>query len=105
MPDNSYTKICKTEALRENVGIKIRIQQKDIGIFKINGEIFAVSNVCPHNRASVLHNGQLTGYEITCPHHGWVFDLKTGECLKGYKEIHKYDTIIENGEIWIKLKD
>lgn len=64
-----------------------------MGIFNIDGEFFAVRNVCPHQGAS-LCRGELYGtldssapgeyrhgtsqLMLRCPWHGWEFDVRTG---------------------------
>ena len=66
---------------------------KAIVIFNIKGELFALSDKCPHRGAS-LSNGVLTGLVtsngpgdytyskageiIRCPWHQWEFDVRTG---------------------------
>lgn len=48
-------------------------------LFNVDGEIFALDNVCPH-AGGPLGEGSLEGTIVTCPWHGWSFDVKTGEC-------------------------
>lgn len=66
---------------------------RDIVIFNIDGEYFALLNTCPH-RGARLSDGRLTsavasdgygsyalrnqGQVLRCPWHGWEFDLRSG---------------------------
>ncbi len=69
---------------------------RSIGIFNINGQFYALKNVCPHQGAqlcqgtlkgitSLDENGrpllQREGEVIRCPWHGWEFDIATGRSL------------------------
>jgi nitrite reductase/ring-hydroxylating ferredoxin subunit len=49
---------------------------------KVEGEIYALSDRCPHRGFPLHHNGKLDGYTITCAYHGGQFDIRTGACVK-----------------------
>ncbi len=51
---------------------------KPIALFNVNGEFFAINHVCPH-RGGPLGDGRLSGTVVTCPWHGWTFDVRTGQ--------------------------
>ena len=36
---------------------------------------------CPHQTTNIPHLA-LSGATLTCPKHGWVFDVRTGECTE-----------------------
>ena len=71
----------------------VTVEGRGIVVLNIKGELFALSNTCPHKGAS-LANGLLTGlvrstkpgeyqYErageiLRCPWHQWEFDVRTG---------------------------
>ena len=49
-----------------------------IAIFNVDGEYFAINNICPH-RGGPLGEGDVEGTLVACPWHGWQFDVKTGK--------------------------
>jgi nitrite reductase/ring-hydroxylating ferredoxin subunit len=52
-----------------------------IALFHIDGgQILAVDGICPH-QGGPLANGEVAGTIVTCPWHGWKFDLADGRCL------------------------
>lgn len=55
---------------------------RPILLAKVQGEIFALSNKCPHRGFPLHHNGKLDGYTITCGYHGGQFDIRTGACVR-----------------------
>lgn len=76
---------------------EVRIDGRSICVFNIDGEFFAIRNVCPHQGAS-LSRGKICGIHvcnqsldevvyqrageiIRCPWHGWEFDIKTGKSV------------------------
>lgn len=86
-----------------------------IGVFNVNGEFFALRNVCPHQLAP-LCLGKITGtcapgsvgeyrWErdgeiIRCPWHGWEFDIKTGRSVFNPHRVRvkRYEVTLEPGE-------
>ncbi len=81
----------------------VRIQGREIAVFNAGGTFFAVKNSCPHEAAS-LERGRLEGSVLTCPGHGWRFDLRTGDCLdRPLAGLRCYRVEVRSGSIWIGL--
>lgn len=55
---------------------------RSVVVFRIDGQLHAIENSCPHNGAS-LASGCLQGTVLSCPAHGVRFDLRTGRSLAG----------------------
>jgi nitrite reductase/ring-hydroxylating ferredoxin subunit len=69
----------------------------------VDGEIVAVPGVCPHEDVA-LADGDLTGSTITCPGHGYMFDLHTGRCAHDPGlELRRYPLTIIGDELWADL--
>ena len=49
-----------------------------VAVFNVDGEFFALDGVCPH-QGGPLGKGALQGCIVTCPWHGWQFDVRNGE--------------------------
>ena len=62
----------------------VRIKGKPILLVGVAGEVYGVSNRCPHEGCE-LQGGILTGYTVMCPCHGWKFDVETGNTKKSLK--------------------
>lgn len=76
-----------------------------IAVFNVSGELFAISNECPH-RLGPLHEGYLEGFLVTCPWHGWQFDLRTGVCdtIPG-RDITTYPVRSDATGVFVTLPD
>ena len=69
----------------------------------IDGEFVACPGVCPHEDVA-LWPGDLHGAELTCPGHGYVFDLHTGRCRHDAGlELRRYPITVIGDEIWADL--
>jgi len=97
-----FTKICQIKDLKENSGKRFFIGDIDTAVFKLNNEIFALSNICPHQHAALLFDGFIEDEFIACPAHGWQFSLRTGKTPEGRNGISIYETFIEDGWLYIK---
>lgn len=75
-----------------------------IGLFKVQGEYWAVDALCSHQRASLMH-GEVEGYELICPVHGARFDLRTGRhlSLPAVRPIRSYPVRVVQTEIEIQV--
>src|SRR5690348_14357617 len=52
-----------------------------VALFNVDGRFYALDGVCPH-AGGPLGEGALRGTVVTCPWHGWQFDVVSGEnCL------------------------
>jgi len=47
-------------------------------LFNVDGQISALDGICPH-QGGPLAEGQVEGTTVTCPWHGWQFDVRTGQ--------------------------
>lgn len=60
----------------------VRAGAYEVALFNVGGEFYALENVCPH-QGGPLADGWLEGTGITCPWHGWCFDVRTGKMALG----------------------
>ena len=95
--------ICKLSELKENIGSRFIIDDIEIAVFKIDGNIFAVSNICPHQHTALIYEGIIEDECVVCPVHGWIFDLKTGNKKSGRKGLDTYQVEINDGDVFVKV--
>lgn len=72
-----FVKVTAKNEVVANQGKVVEVQGKQIALFNIDGKICAIENVCPH-RGGPVGEGDLQGKVVTCPWHGWQFDVTTG---------------------------
>jgi len=92
-----------------------RVKGRDIALFNVKGEFFALLDRCPHEGGS-LCRGRITGliesdapgqYRVSrhgelvrCPWHGWEFDIRTGQswCDPSNTYARTYPVTVATGE-------
>ena len=61
-----FVKVARTDEINPGQARLIAVKGKQIALFNINGEFFAIDNLCTHEEAS-LAEGEISGHEVTCP--------------------------------------
>ncbi|MFN0051240.1 MAG: Rieske (2Fe-2S) protein [Planctomycetales bacterium] len=76
-----------------------------IALFNVEGTFYALDGVCPH-AGGPLGEGTLRGSIITCPWHGWQFDVTSGQnCLNARICHTKFATRIEGDRVIVEIPD
>ncbi len=57
--------------------VNITVDQRNLVVCNVGGELCAVENVCPH-AGMPIGQGELRGAALTCPFHGYTYDVRTG---------------------------
>jgi len=99
--EDDYKKICKVSELKESRGKRFLINDVDVAVFKVNGEVYVLNNTCPHQHTTVIYDGFIEEGCVVCPAHGWMFDLKTGKQPTGAKGLESYPVKIINDEVFV----
>jgi nitrite reductase/ring-hydroxylating ferredoxin subunit len=55
----------------------VSVEGKSLLVVNLGEKLMACANICPH-AGKPLHEGELAGTVLTCPFHGYAFDLRTG---------------------------
>jgi toluene monooxygenase system ferredoxin subunit len=103
MTENSWHRIGPLASLADGAKSGKYIQGQYIFLVRLGEEVFAYEDRCPHTGAS-LSDGRLQKNCLTCRHHLWQFDARTGQSIrpKGYK-IKSYLVKIEDGDVFVSL--
>ncbi|MCA1829555.1 MAG: Rieske (2Fe-2S) protein [Myxococcales bacterium] len=79
------------------------VDDHDILVFRKNGEIKALSNICPHFGGPVGYHQMREGV-FTCLWHNYRFDAESGQCLSRQNLcLRSYKVKVEDGGIWVQL--
>ena len=95
------TVICKISEFPVGTAKKVTVEGKEIAVFNVDGEFYAISNVCPHKGYS-LSEGEVEEKKVACPGHGWVFDLKTGNEQNLPVSVNKYNVSVEDENVLVE---
>lgn len=79
------------------------VADRIVALFNVDGEYFALDGICPH-QGGPLGKGPLRGCVVTCPWHGWQFDVRSGQHQASPSLRHPaYPVKVEGGDVWIDV--
>ncbi len=73
-----FQKIANKKDIKEGGLLGVELEGNNIVLAMINGQVFAMDAVCSHQGAP-LEEGTLEGFNLTCPWHYAVFDVRNGK--------------------------
>jgi len=99
-----YVKIASTRDFESKRYRSYRILARKVGIFRdADGAFYATEIACKHQNWD-LTTGRIEGDLVTCPRHGWVYNVRTGDCLThDSKRLRRYGLRVEGEDIYITL--
>ena len=97
----NFIKVASTSDLKPGENKVVSVDGKDVALFNVNGEFFAINNVCTH-RGGSLGDGFLEENVVSCPLHGWQYDVKTGEnvTIPG-RNVASYQVKVEGNDVLV----
>ncbi|MBI4004035.1 MAG: nitrite reductase small subunit NirD [Candidatus Omnitrophica bacterium] len=99
----TLTKVAKTSDIPTGTGKVVEVGGKTVAVFNCEGTFYAIDNTCKH-RGGPLGEGSLSETTVTCPWHGWEYDVKTGECAMDRSvKVQKFDVKVEGDDILVSL--
>ena len=71
---------------------------------RVGDAVYACGDVCTH-RGGPLGEGKLNGTRLACPWHGWMFDVRTGQCVFPGRgaSVPTYPVSLETGDVVVEL--
>ena len=99
-----FVKVATVDDLAPGQAKCVEVNDKEIALFNIGGSFHAIDNTCTHV-GGPLSEGELEGAQVTCPWHGGVFDVTTGEVLgpPPGRAVNRYNVREEDSAIEIEV--
>jgi nitrite reductase (NADH) small subunit len=101
--DGGFARVAAVSEVPPGTAIMVPVGDFDIAIFNVGGQYFAVDDVCPHAGGS-LQEGYVSDGTVTCPLHGWCFNLQDGSMTNGRKKISTFDLVVEGNDISVSRR-
>jgi nitrite reductase/ring-hydroxylating ferredoxin subunit len=78
MSEEKFQKIANKDELKEGDMLKVEANGKQIVLSMVEGKVYAIDEICTHE-GGPLDEGELNGYDLKCPWHYAVFDVRNGK--------------------------
>jgi nitrite reductase/ring-hydroxylating ferredoxin subunit len=100
---SEFVPVAKVADLKPGECRTVMADGRELALFNVGGKFYCLDNVCPH-RGGPLGEGTLDGNVVTCPWHGWRFDVTTGVSpVVPTAKVEKFDCVIEGNDVKVKV--
>ena len=100
----NYHAVVSVSELEDRIPYPVDIGADEIAIVSMDGEIFAISNICTHEYAC-LSDGYVEENRIVCPLHLAEFDITTGAVIEepAEEDLQTYSVKVVEGQVYVKV--
>ena len=99
----TLTKVATVADVPKGTGKVVEIGGKKLAVFNCDGQFYAMDNTCRH-RGGPLGEGSLAGTTVTCPWHGWTYDVSSGACgMNPAMKLQTYGVTVDGQDILVAL--
>jgi nitrite reductase (NADH) small subunit len=98
--------VASLEELPASRPLLVDVNGTRVVLARVGDGVFACSDTCAH-QGGPLSEGRLSGNRLACPWHGWMYDVRTGECVlpgRGMR-VPSFPVHVEAGEIWVDVPE
>ena len=93
------------QQVAEGKSAEVTAEGRIFAVYRIDGVFHVIDGICPH-AGGPLGKGSLRNGIVTCPWHGWQFDVQNGRhCLNDRICQTVYQTVIQNDVLCVDLPD
>ena len=72
-----WVEVAKSDAIAEGAAIEVVVNGQILAVFRHQGKLHAMDGMCAHQGGPIA-DGTVSGGCVTCPWHGWQYELETG---------------------------
>lgn len=99
-----FVKVASTDEIVPGGCKSVEVSGSRIALFNVAGKFFAMDDTCAH-RGGPLGEGALDGTIVTCPWHGWQYDVSSGACQTNPSvQMACYGVRIDGDDIMVALE-
>jgi nitrite reductase/ring-hydroxylating ferredoxin subunit len=98
-----FVKMATLDELPPGAAKEVEHEGRIYALFNVGGTITAIDGICPH-QGGPLADGELKGTTVTCPWHGWQFDVCTGKTPLGARiKQAVYEVKVEGQDVLVAV--
>jgi len=99
----NFVKVAAVADVPPGTGKCVEANGKQIAVFNVGGAFHAIDNTCLH-RGGPLGEGELEGTIVTCPWHGWQYDVTSGvNTMDESQRVDRYETKVEGDAVLVAV--
>jgi len=100
---SDFVKAAKVGDLAQGRCKVVEAGGRTLALFNVGAGFYALDNTCLH-RGGPIGEGTLEGTIVTCPWHGWRYDITTGKAtMNPDVGLACYETKVEGDDVLVKV--
>ena len=105
MSSNEFVLVGRVSDFAPGAGKLVTVSGRHVAVFRLGDEFFALDNMCLH-RGGPLCEGPIDRGVVTCPWHGWSYEIKTGTMVQDPRVgVSKHEVKIDGEDVKVRLTD
>ncbi len=98
-----FVKMATLDELPPGGAKEVEHEGRVYALFNVGGTLLAIDGICPH-QGGPLVEGVVAGAVVTCPWHGWQFDLRTGAMPSGSRiKQEVFEVKVEDQDVLVSV--
>jgi nitrite reductase/ring-hydroxylating ferredoxin subunit len=99
----AFLRTAKKDEIPAGTIREFQVNGKTIALANVDGTFYAVNNTCLH-RGGPLGQGELEDKVVTCPWHGWQYDVTTGvNTMDDSERVDRYEVKVEGDVVLVAV--
>lgn len=104
-PDVEFVVVGKVADFPDGRGRLVAVDGRHVAVFRLGDELHALDNMCLH-RGGPLCEGPVENGVVTCPWHGWSYEIRTGTMVQDPRVgVSRHETLTDGDSVSVKLTD
>src|SRR4029079_19087240 len=98
-----FVRVARTKDIPSWEGRSFEVNGRQVAVFNVGGRFHAIDHRCAHPQGP-LGEGDLGGCVVTCPWHGWTYDVTTGQSPDDADaRVDRFEIKVEKGEVLVAV--
>ena len=103
MASREFQTVARVDQVPPGTMLAVEVGEQPIAIANVAGEFFATQGACLHLHGP-LGEGRLEGNVLSCPWHGWQYDVRTGKNEFDHAiQLQTFEVLVEDGEVKVAI--
>ena len=95
--------VARAEDMPPGTARVVVADNRELALYNVGGSLYAIQNECLHLGGPLGH-GALDGCVVTCPWHGWQYDVRTGENeFDRALALETFQVVVEDGDVKVAV--
>ena len=100
---SDFISVAKTTDVPPGEGRVFEVNRTPVAVFNVDGAFYALDNTCIH-QGGPLGDGMCDANTVTCPWHGWQYNVTTGECVSAPGQmVDTYEVRVDGDDVLVKV--